>query len=57
MFDDMIYVRMEGEKILLIKKIARARGETLSDFVRRALRRELARLGYLSDEEKKALSD
>ncbi|MEM3550824.1 MAG: hypothetical protein QXV01_07015 [Candidatus Bathyarchaeia archaeon] len=48
---------MEENEIQLIKKVAKARGEDLSDFVRRAVKRELARLSYLSDEEKKALAD
>ncbi len=48
---------MDEKEIQLIKKVARARGEDLSDFVRRAVKRELARLSYLSDEEKKALAN
>ena len=39
----------------LIKKIAEARGMTLADLLRELIRRELARLSYLSKEEKKAL--
>ncbi|MEM0079928.1 MAG: hypothetical protein QW118_06890 [Nitrososphaerota archaeon] len=39
----------------LAVKVARARGETLGAMVRRALKRELALLSYLSEEEKKAL--
>jgi hypothetical protein len=46
---------MTTEDIELIKKVCRARGEQVSDFVRRSVRKELARLNYLSDEEKKAL--
>ena len=48
---------MDEKEIQLIKKVARARGEDLSDFVRRAVKRELARLSYLTDEEKKALAN
>ncbi len=36
-------------------KVCNARGEDLSDFVRRAIRKELASLSFLSDEQKKAL--
>jgi len=39
----------------LLKKVAKARRERVSDFVRRAVIKELAELQYLSDEEKKAL--
>jgi len=46
---------MSEEDIELIKKICKARGEDLSDFIRRAIRMEFARLSFLSEEEKKAL--
>lgn len=39
----------------LAMRVARARGETLGAMVRRALKRELALMNYLTDEEKKAL--
>lgn len=48
---------MDENEVQLIKKVARARGEDVSDFVRRAVKRELARLSYLSEEERKALAD
>lgn len=50
-----VYARMQKEEVELLRKIARARGEDLSDFIRRAIRRELAKLGYLSEDERKAL--
>jgi uncharacterized protein (DUF1778 family) len=53
----VIFARMDEKEVQLIKKVARARGEDLSDFVRRAVKKELARLSYLTDEEKKALAD
>jgi len=46
---------MSAEDIELLKKVCKARGEDVSDFVRRSVRKELARLCYLSDEDKKAL--
>lgn len=55
MSNPVIFARMSAEDVQLIKKICEARGEQLSDFVRRSVRKELARLCYLSDEEKKAL--
>jgi uncharacterized protein (DUF1778 family) len=48
-------VRILVEDKSLLEKICKARGEDLSDFVRRSVRKELASLSYLSDEEKKAL--
>ena len=51
-----IAVRLSGaaEKQLL-EEVSRARGEDVSDFVRRSIKRELARLGYLPDADLKAL--
>jgi len=57
MVKKVIFAKVEEEEARLIKRVAKARGEDLSDFVRRAVRKELARLSYLSDEEKKALAD
>lgn len=51
----IIFARMDEASVDLIKKVSKARGETLSNFVRRATLRELARLSYLTPEEKKAL--
>jgi len=53
--DKVVTVRMRKELAELISNIAAQRGEDLSDFVRRAILRELARLSYLPDEHKKAL--
>ena len=39
----------------MLRKVSEARGEDMSDFVRRAIKRELARLGFLQEEERKAL--
>ncbi len=39
----------------MLRKVSEARGEDMSDFVRRAIKRELARLSFLPEEEKKAL--
>jgi len=46
---------MPKEEIELIKEIAKARGEDISAFVRRSVRKELASLGFLSEDQKKAL--
>jgi len=51
----VIFARMSADDVQLVKKICEARGEQISDFVRRSVRKELGRLSYLSVEEKKAL--
>ena len=38
-----------------LKNFCRARGESYSSFIRKAVKKELARYSYFSDEEKKAL--
>ncbi|MBS7631649.1 hypothetical protein KEJ47_08825 [Candidatus Bathyarchaeota archaeon] len=50
-----IVVRVDPADKELAVKVATARGEDLSDLVRRAIKIELARLSFLSPEEKKAL--
>jgi uncharacterized protein (DUF1778 family) len=50
-----IGVRFKDEDKKLLEKICDARGEDVSDFIRRAIRRELAALSFLSEFEKKAL--
>lgn len=52
---NQIVVRLTQNDKELAVKVAKARGEDLSDFVRWAIKRELARLSFLSAEEKKAL--
>jgi len=46
---------MPKQDIDLLRKVTKARGEDLSDFIRRAVYKELACLNYLSEEQKKAL--
>jgi len=53
--EERVNLWMDKELKELAYRVARMRGETLSSMIRRALRRELASLNYLSDEEKKAL--
>lgn len=47
--------RFENEDVALVKKASKLRGEDISDFLRRSVRRELARLSMLSEDEMKAL--
>jgi len=46
---------MPPKEIELLKKICQDRGEDISDFVRRAIYKELADLSFLPEEQKKAL--
>ncbi len=48
-------LRLEPELHDLLEKVARARGQDMADFARFAIKVELARLSYLSPDEKKAL--
>ena len=50
-----IAARFQSEDAKLLEEVCRARGEDKSDFVRRAVRKELARLSFYTDKEKKAL--
>ncbi len=51
----VIGFRVKKEDKELLEKVCDARGEDLSDFVRRALKKELASLSYYNEETKKAL--
>lgn len=55
MAKQVIFARMTQEEVQLLKQVAKARGEDLSDFVRRAVYKELASLNFLSEDQKKAL--
>lgn len=48
-------VKIEKKDLALVQKISSHRGEDASDFVRIAIRKELARLGFLNQEQMKAL--
>jgi uncharacterized protein (DUF1778 family) len=50
-----IGVRLTPKLYGLLKRITNARGEDISDFVRRAVYKELAALNFLPREQKKAL--
>lgn len=50
-----IAARISFEDAALIERVAKLRGEGLSSFIRRALRKELASLDYLDFESKRAL--
>ena len=55
MANPVVFARMPKRDVELLKRVARARGEDLSDFVRRAVYKELADLSFLPEEQKKAL--
>jgi len=48
-------VKLDEKDLELIQKISSLRGEDSSDFIRVAIKKELARLGFLKKEEAKAL--
>ena len=50
-----VSVRFTKHDHELLRRVCAERGEDMSDFVRRVVRRELARLGYLGPQAKKAL--
>lgn len=50
-----IGVRLDSSDAVLLKRVCKSRGEDLSDFVRRAIRTELAKLSFLKPIDKKAL--
>jgi hypothetical protein len=55
MYIKVIHIRISWGTKELLMNVCKARGENISSFVRRAIKRELGRLSYLSQEEKKAL--
>ena len=55
MSNNTVSARMPEEDKALLERVCKARGEDVSDFVRRSIRKELARLSFLSPAEKKAL--
>ena len=52
---NQIVVRLDPETDRLIRAIAKARGQDVSNFLRAVIKTELGRLSYLSLAEKKAL--
>ena len=50
-----ICIRIDKRTILKLKSVCNDREEDVSDFVRRAIKKDLAKLGYLSKKEQKAL--
>ncbi|MCL2643437.1 MAG: hypothetical protein FWD52_08030 [Candidatus Bathyarchaeota archaeon] len=50
-----IGIRIPQKTKELLERVSKNRGEDVSDFVRRAVFKELASLNYLSVDEKKAL--
>jgi hypothetical protein len=51
----LIFSHVSEREAQQLKHVCRLRGEQISDFVRRSVKIELARLGYLTREELKAL--
>jgi antitoxin component of RelBE/YafQ-DinJ toxin-antitoxin module len=51
----LISARVSRQLYEQVKKVSESRGEDLSDFIRRAVLKELAVLNFLPREQKKAL--
>ena len=51
----VIGTRFDEKTFDLIEKVTNAQGIDVSDFIRLSAKRELARLSFLSEDEKKAL--
>lgn len=52
---ELVAALFENEDKKLLVKVCKERRETVTDFVRRSVMTELARLNYLPDSSKKAL--
>lgn len=48
-------VKIDKPDICLMQKISRSRGNDVSDFIRLSIKKELARLGFLSKDDARAL--
>lgn len=55
MINKQIGIRVRKEDRDLLERVCDARGEDISDFVRRAIKKELASLNFYDKETKKAL--
>ncbi len=51
----IIFSRVDEKESKLLKEVCRLRGESISSFVRRSIRKELAGLSYLPEDQKRAL--
>lgn len=51
----VVGVRVTEDLYARIRNVSKNRGEDISDFIRRAILKELANLSFLSTEQKKAL--
>jgi hypothetical protein len=51
----LLSARVPTKLYVQVRDVSKDRGEDLSDFIRRAILKELASLSFLSPEEKKAL--
>ena len=52
--DGQIGVRLSDGDLVLLKEVCKARAEDVSGFIRRLVRKELSRLGYLDENVRKA---
>ncbi len=50
-----IGIRFPIQDIELLRQVCNDRGEDMSDFIRRATKKELAKLGYFDENQRKSL--
>ena len=55
MANTILGVRVTHQDRMLLEKVCEARGEDLSNFIRRSIKKELASLSFYPDDVKKAL--
>ena len=53
--DKVVGFRTTEQDFNLMRKLCDLRGEDVSDFIRRSVKSEFARLGFSADEDRKAL--
>lgn len=54
MYDSVILIRFQKKISERLKEVARARGEHVSSFARQTIMKELAKLGFLDEHERRA---
>lgn len=55
--EEQVYIgaRVPKRMLTILKEVCQKRGEDVADFIRRNIYTELAEMGYLTEQEKKAL--
>ena len=51
----IVCVRFNSEELTLMRKVSKTRGEDVSSFIRRAVKKELVSLGFYNEKTKRTL--